>query len=519
MIGFMQKATKKQKLIFAISVGLLLIIGIIALSKGNGTSGEIITVKRGTLTQVVSVTGKTQAISNVELSFEKAGRVASILAKVGDKVKNGQVLAALDSSELRAQLSDATANVDVQKAKLAELLVGSKPEDIKIKEAELATAEQSLANYYGTVLNVSNDAFNKADDALRQQLDPLFNNDEDQNSSLSFDLSNSQLKTNIEERRFGLGLELKKWSKNLTETTLSPNNTGLDSLLSLEKSYLSMLQAFLNDVFQALHSSIALSATTIDTYKGNVDTARGNVNTAISSITDKAQIISSQKIAVQKAKYQLDLEKTGSTKEQIDGQQAQLKQAEAKIQVIQAQINQSIIFAPFSGLVAKQDLEVGEIATANKTFILLISNDDLEVEANVPEINIGKVAAGNPVKIKLDAFSDEIFDGKVFYVEPAETLVEGVVNYKIKVLFDNPDLRVRSGLTADIDIITLTKENVLKISGYALQKQTDGNFTVKLKRTHNFESVPVSIGLRGSDGEVEILSGISENDEVVAILE
>lgn len=519
MIGFIKKATRRQKLILAGVAGLLLIIGILVLSKGNGTKGEVFVVEKGTVTQVVSVTGKTQAVSNVELSFEKTGRVASIPAKVGDRVFRGQVLASLDSSELRAQLNDALANVDVQKAKLAELLVGSKPEDIKIKESELATAEQTLANYYGSVLNVSNDAFNKAEDALKQKLDPLFNNDDNQNPSLTFEISNSQLKTNLENQRLVLGIDLKNWGKKLLETSSNPSDANLDSLLATEQTYLSKLQAFLNDVFQAINSSVALSSATVSTYKDNVNTARENVNTAISAITDKTQDISAQKIAVQKAKYQLDLERNGATKEQIDGQQAQVKQAEAKVQVIQAQINQNTIFAPFSGLVAKQDLEIGEVTTANKAFLSLISDGNLEVEANVPEVSIGKVAVGNLAKIKLDAFSDEAFDGKVIYVEPAETLLEGVVNYKIKVLFDKPDARVRSGLTADIDITTLSKENVLKVPSFSLTEQADGSFTVNLSKNGRTEAVKVTIGLRGSNGDVEILSGLAEGDEVITNLE
>ncbi|MEK7138094.1 MAG: efflux RND transporter periplasmic adaptor subunit [Patescibacteria group bacterium] len=519
MIGFIRKATKRQKLIFGGIAGLILIIGILALSKGNGVSGEIFVVKKGTLTQVVSVTGKTQAVSNVELSFEKAGRVASIPVKVGDRVRAGQVLASLESGELRASLADALANVDVQKAKLDELLIGSRPEDISIKESELAKDKQDLVNYYGSVLNVSNDAFNKADDALRQQLDALFTNDENLNPSLSFEISSSQFKTNIESRRLGLGIELNEWSKKIGRLGPISNETELDEILVFGNSYLSKLQSFLNDIFQGLNSSVALSASTLETYKGNVDTARANISTALSTLTGKIQNISAQKIVVQKAQYQLDLEKAGSTKEQIAAQSAQVKQAKAKTQVIQAQINQNIIFAPFAGLVAKQDLEIGEVAAANVTFISLISDDKLEVEANVPEVSIGKVAVGNLAKIKLDAFSDEIFEGRVGYVEPAETLVEGVVNYKIKVIFDKADKRIRTGLTADIDITTLTKENVLMIPSFAIQENEDGSFTVNQKEDREAVLVEIEVGVRGSDGSVEIISGLREDDEIVVDLE
>jgi len=486
-------------------------------SKSNGVSDDFVKVKRGAITQIVSVTGKTKAVSNVDLSFEKSGRVVNIPVKVGDRARSGQVLATLESSELRAQLSDALANVEVQRAKLNELLAGSRPEDIKIRESELAKAEQDLINYYGGVINISNDAFNKTDDALRQQLDLFFNNDEYQNPTLTFELNDSQLKTNIESQRLSLGLELKKWGAKLATVGPDLNTDELDSILQLEHIYLNKLQIFLNEIFQAVNSSVALSAENTNTYKGNVDAARANVNTAVTSVTGRVQDISAQKIVVQKAKYQLELDRAGSTKEQISGQEAQLRQAEAKVQVIQAQISQNSIVAPFSGLIAKQDLEVGEVAAANKTFISLISDDNLEIEANVPEINIGRVMNGNSAIVRFDAFSSEAFLGKVVYIEPAETLIEGVVNYKIKVLLDKSDPRVRSGLTADIDIITLSKEKVIKVPGFALEEQSEGIFFARVKNGRGVELIPVEIGLRGSNGEVEILSGLSEGNEVMAM--
>lgn len=517
MIGFLRKASKRQKVIWAAGAGLVLITGILILSKGNGHSGEIVTVKRGTISQVVSVTGKTQAVSNVDLSFDKSGRVVNLPVKVGDRVVQGQILASLDSNELKAQLSDTLANVEVQKAELDELLVGSRPEDIKIRESELEKDEQDLDNLYSGALNVASDAFNKADDALRKQLDPLFNNDEQNNPSLTFDVNSSQLKTDIEAKRLGLGLELKDFGKKIS--SVSSESAQVDALLTAGISYFNKLQNFLNDVFQAVAYAPTLPASTAEIYKANINTARGNVNTGLTSLSDRVQDISAQKIVVQKSRFSLELERAGATKEQLAAQMAQVKQAEAKAEVIQAQIRQNSIFAPFPGLVAKQDLEIGEVAAANQNFISLISDDNLEVEANVPEVSIGKVAVGNSAKVKLDAFSEEIFDAKVIYVEPAETLIEGVVNYKIKVLFDKPDQRIRSGLTADIDIVTFTKDNVLTIPAYALILQPDGALAVELKERGRTRIVSVEVGARSSNGEVEILSGLEEGDELLASLE
>ena len=72
----------------------------------------------------------------------------------------------------------------------------------------------------------------------------------------------------------------------------------------------------------------------------------------------------------------------------------------------------------------------------------------------IPETDIGKVAMGDAVSMTLDAFSGETFTGTVFYIDPAETILQGVVDYKVKVSFNKPDTRLKSGLTANLDIQT-----------------------------------------------------------------
>ena len=91
--------------------------------------------------------------------------------------------------------------------------------------------------------------------------------------------------------------------------------------------------------------------------------------------------------------------------------------------------------------------------------VSLIADNSLEVDADVPEIDIGKISTGDTVSMTLDAFPGETFTGKVFYIDPAETILSGVVDYLVKVSFDKNDPRVKSGLTANLDITTETENN------------------------------------------------------------
>ena len=86
------------------------------------------------------------------------------------------------------------------------------------------------------------------------------------------------------------------------------------------------------------------------------------------------------------------------------------------------------------------------------------------------------------VDMTFDAFPGETFTGKVFYIDPAETIESGVVDYLVKVSFDTPDPRIKSGLTANLDINTQTNQNALILPQYAIIQNASGTF-VEILRT------------------------------------
>jgi HlyD family secretion protein len=164
--------------------------------------------------------------------------------------------------------------------------------------------------------------------------------------------------------------------------------------------------------------------------------------------------------------------------------------------------------------VTKKDVEVGEIVTAGKNVISVISDSDLEIEANVSEINIGKVAVGNPVVITMDAFPGEKFSGTVSYIDPGETLLDGVVNYKVTIAINKSDKTslIKSGLTTNLEIITNTKSGVLRVPVYSVK---DGKVLKQVAPTSKeFVESPVTLGVVGGDGYAEAVSGVNEGDVI-----
>ena len=149
--------------------------------------------------------------------------------------------------------------------------------------------------------------------------------------------------------------------------------------------------------------------------------------------------------------------------------------------------------------------------------ISLLCVGKFQIEVDIPEADIAKVKLQDPVEISLDAFPDEIFTGKVIKIDPAETIIQGVVYYKVTVGFDKTDKRIKSGMTAEVEIITKQKENVLLIPQRAVLIK-NGKEMVRVLDEGEIKEVEVKTGIRGEEGKIEILSGLKEGDKVITFL-
>ncbi len=101
-------------------------------------------------------------------------------------------------------------------------------------------------------------------------------------------------------------------------------------------------------------------------------------------------------------------------------------------------------------------------------------------------------------------------------IDPAETIIEGVATYKTTLQFSGNDERVKSGMTANIDILTAKAENVIAIPQRAVAQKENGDKIVKiLKDDGVVEERKVTTGLKGSDGNIEITEGIQEGEKII----
>lgn len=510
----------KKNIIYSILVLSLIVAGSIYFWGNGGDGHQYVTVSNRDIVQEVSVTGKVRPVSSASLAFDRVGRISRFNVDVGKDVDVGEVLAVLENSEILAALNQAEANVKVQEAKLDELKRGTRPEEIQIAETQVAGARSSLADAQKGLIEKINDAYTKSDDAIRNRVDRMFNNSKSPNPDLTFVVSDVSLSDQIEFERFILEGILNEWSLSLSDLSLE---SDLVKYVSEAKSNLDKIKSFLDKLSLAVNGLVAnssLTQTTIDTYKSETATARTNTNSSISNLIISNEKLRSADSALRVLEQQLALKKAGTSVEQIRAQEAFLEQAVASADSARSQLGKTVLRSPIRGVITKKFFGIGEIVSANTPVLEVISGSQFEIEANVPEADVAKVTLSDEAKVTLDAYgSDVLFPAVVTKIDPAETILEGVATYKTTFSFLNKDERIKSGMTANIDIMTDKKNGVVAVPQRAISSRGGERFVLVYTGKEEPEERIIEVGLRGSDGYTEVLSGLVEGDKIVGLAE
>ena len=199
------------------------------------------------------------------------------------------------------------------------------------------------------------------------------------------------------------------------------------------------------------------------------------------------------------------------------------------------------IYAPIDGVVLSRTIDEGQTVAAsfNTPTLFTIAQDlkEMQVEADVDEADIGQVKEGQRVTFTVDAYIGETFEGVVTQVRLDPTVTSNVVTYTVVIKADNPELKLKPGLTATISIYTLELNNVLIVEAKAInfkpdtetlksyntqhQLQESGQESSKNKSTlwmleSNGAITSKTVTLGASDGvHVQILSGVTEGEKLV----
>ena len=328
---------------------------------------------------------------------------------------------------------------------------------------------------------------------------------------------------------------------NALENSVTSNNFSqatLDSYkasIIVQQTLLAAAQKSTEGSLENLNDAILNYSTKINTASNNLLTAKTALSNALlnyknvlrTAETSRAQQIVSAQAKIDSAYKawqvtiaQLNKVKAPANTYDVKLANARLRQSQASYDTIVNQISDSILKAPSAGVITGLNSEVGEQVNPSRTLITLLSDSQFEIEVLVSEADIAKIKIGNNSEITLDSYGDDVkFVGKIVFVEPAETVIQDVIYYKININFDPKGLSVKSGMTANVTIVTAEKKNVLFVPSRAIiQKNGSGKYARVLENGQLVEK-KVEIGLRGDDGVYEIVGGVLEGETVVTYIQ
>ena len=247
-------------------------------------------------------------------------------------------------------------------------------------------------------------------------------------------------------------------------------------------------------------------------YQAKVDQARGNLNAS------KAQL----DIALKNRDNNHALLDKGfisraafdNTASQLAVAQANVDSARGALEVVQKLLNDTVIRAPMSGLIASRNVQPGEKVSTDYRLFDIVNLKKMEMEAAVPANEIGHVKLGQQVSLHIEGMP-ETFKGQVTRVNPATQA--GSRSILVYIQVSNPQDLLRVGMFAEAQLTLQTKSDVFALPMSAVRKDSSGAYVYAIEAGKLIKK-PVTLGMEGRTGEeprVEITAGVTSNDQVL----
>jgi HlyD family secretion protein len=419
-----------------------------------------VAVKQESLPITLSANGTIKAERSINLSPKTSGYLKQLLVKEGDRVRQGQVVAYMDTSNLQGQLTQSRAQLAQQEANLTKLLNGNRPEDISQAQAQLTEAQSNL-----------------------QELE---------NGNRPEDISQAQAQ--LSKAQADLRLAEDDLQRN--QSLLSAGAISQQTVVQKESAQ-EAAQAAVNQAQSALELQ-----------------QRGT----------RSEDIAQARSQVEQRQQALKLLQAGSRPEDIEAARAQVEEARGALQTIQTQINDATITAPFEGIVTKKYSDPGSFVTpttagssvegsASNSILTLASNN--QVVAYLDEANVSRVKVGQSVKVTADAFPDRTFKGTVSQVAAQATTTQNVTSFEVKISLEPvAQQALKIGTNAEVEFQLGQLNNAIVVPSAAIVRQQNGTGVYVMGQDQKPVFKPITIGTTIGE-QTEVKSGLTPNQQVL----
>jgi len=459
-------------------------------------------VSRGTLTAIVGATGTVRSNQSAWLTWDTSGTVEQVDGFVGRNVSKGDVLASLEQTSLS--------------------------QSVILAQADLVSAQQNLDALYDTALQQAQ-ALQSVEDA-QQSLDDLMNPELQQAKALqaiadaekAVDDAERTLRS-LESTASQADIDAQKAQVIIAKNALDRAQEKYDPYANkpednlIRANLLAQLSAAQDTYDRAVRDLNGMTAATADPI--DLAVSEAELATAQANLVETQRDYENVKDGSSEAEIALAEANLADAQENyddlLDGPDPDdIAAAKARVAAAQATLTQVAITAPFAGeITAVKALPGDQVSPSTQAFRL----DDLSrllVDVEISEVDINQIKTGQAVELTFDAIIGAKYAGTVTEISPVGEETQGVVNFLVTVELLNPDKHVKPGMTAAVNVITSTLENVLVVPSRAVRTVGDELVVYLLK---NGLPTPVPIILGASyDSLSEVLSGdLTEGDSLV----
>jgi HlyD family secretion protein len=445
-----------------IAIGILGIVSIEffktqKMTSSQAISSQTVLVKTQDLAMQIQANGEVQAIKEVNLSPEDAGRIVELYVQEGDRIAKGQIVARMKSDRLEAQVNQYKAIAAKAEADLQQKRTGSRTEAIAQAKARLTQAQAALEQVQNT---------------QQQEIEQVRQ-----------EIRSAEVKEQLTQTR------LTRYQKLYQEGAIAQ-----DELYERETNYKTAIadrQAAQKKLEQLQNS--------------------------------KQKEITQKEAALQESKESLRELTNGTRPEEITQAEAELSKAKAQLAYYMTQFNDTVVRAPFAGTITRRFAQEGDFITpttsasategATSTSIAELSSG-LEIEAKIPEATISKIYLAQTVKIQIDAYPDEVFQGKVSAIAPKAIQEDNITSFRVNVALQTGQDKLRSGMNVRLVFVGKSVKNALTIPLAAVVTQPDGQTGVYVAEETSkarFQAIKVSTA---SGDRVQVKEGLKSGDRI-----
>lgn len=396
----------------------------------------------------ISVTGTLQA-KEIRIASKVGGRIAKVLVQEGQLVHDGQALVEFEVPELEARRQELLAIIAQNEAQLLELQHGPRPAEIDKAQAAMQMAfnhwQMLKRGYRQEEIGKAKAQRLEAERNLAL-LKSGYRKEEVAQARELMEQSKSELDWIVRDReRYQALAEQGAVSTRDSEQLKAKENAALDAYQAAQQAYQKMKAGPRVDEIRAATErlNVARNQETMMT--------RGPRNEEIEMA--RQEYLQAQSV--------WSLLKQGTRIEVIKRSEAQLAQAKAQLAQLDAQLKDRQVHSPADAEVSVMDLHAGEVYTPNKPLATLTRLDTIWTRVYIPERELGRIAVGQAVTVKVDAYPHQQFRGKVVQIPGVAEFTPRNVQtpeersaqvFAIKINVENPEHILRGGMNAEITL-------------------------------------------------------------------